>query len=206
MSAAPTDFGNFGDEYVALLEERDHLRARVEQLERETTTDPLTGLLNLRGFEAAFKRSVQRAARYRKDRSVSVIMVDADYFKRVNDAYGHKAGDDVLRTLGTMFREHARITDAPARIGGDEFVVLVEGPLCQAESLANRMHRAVNQFQWVFAADIGQFSSPAVESVTVSCGVAQRLPDETLGQVLERADIALYRAKGEGRNRVRLAG
>ncbi|MBS1767502.1 MAG: sensor domain-containing diguanylate cyclase [Acidobacteria bacterium] len=161
------------------------------------TTDPLTGLLNRRAMDT---RSAEEEARATRDRTpLSVVAADVDFFKHVNDKYGHAMGDEVLRNLGQLLREATRVTDHAARMGGEEFLLLcpntdAAGAVVLAEQLRSRFEAMEHQ------------EGDQRIRCTVSFGVAaseQGAPVEA-GRLMKRADLALYRAKGAGRNRVEI--
>ncbi|MBK9579989.1 MAG: GGDEF domain-containing protein [Fibrobacteres bacterium] len=174
------------------------LRAAIE-LEKLATRDGLTGLLNHRTFQSSFRRELLKARR--TNSKVALLLTDVDFFKKVNDAHGHPAGDAVLRsvatTLGGQLREDV---DIVARYGGEEFVcVLVGTTEAGALETAERIRKAVEES----GTDIGE---PQPKKVTISLGVAI-FPDDggTAEELIERTDQALYRAKHGGRNRVERA-
>lgn len=153
--------------------------------------DPLTGLLNRRGFHAVLDREDRRSARDRTP--ASVVVCDVDHFKAVNDGHGHAVGDAVLRTVASVIQEQTRGLDTAARIGGEEFAVVVAGAAAtEAQAVAERMRTAIAE------------APLAGVAVTASFGVAAR--DDTLHLALRRADAALYEAKRRGRNRTVVAG
>jgi diguanylate cyclase (GGDEF)-like protein len=164
-----------------------------EQLRDMASTDGLTGAANRATFDETLHRELSRAARH--DEDVSLLLIDIDYFKRVNDEHGHQMGDAVLRRISAVLRAHARESDLVARYGGEEFaLVLPHTPGDVAQEAAERLRAAVE-------ADTDE---PAV---TVSIGVASfpahgRDPDSLIAE----ADAALYRSKTDGRNRVTGAG
>jgi diguanylate cyclase (GGDEF)-like protein/PAS domain S-box-containing protein len=166
----------------------------VEELRRLATTDPLTGAFNRRHFMETANDEFRRGERY--DRPLAVLMLDIDYFKRVNDTYGHAVGDAVLKQVTSVCQETLREADVFGRLGGEEFAALLPetsvGAACEA---AERVR-----------ARLGGAAVPTEEgdvAITVSIGVASRLPDDTSAeQMLQRADAALYAAKNAGRNRV----
>ncbi len=126
------------------------LAKRVEDLEELAVTDPLTGLLNRRGFEAEMHRSLAAARRYQE--SGALIYVDLDGFKPINDTYGHAAGDEVLKRVAQILIENVRDSDRVARVGGDEFVVLFprtgrDGALTRAEMLDGLVNSALVNWQ-----------------------------------------------------------
>jgi diguanylate cyclase (GGDEF)-like protein len=161
----------------------------IAQLAQEARVDPLTGLLNRRGFDERLALELARAAR---DRTwLTVVRFDIDRFKQVNDSYGHDTGDQVLAWLGGAVSEHIRGVDAAARVGGDELVVVLPRADAQAgQSLAERIRALV--------ADGG----PDGIAVSVSAGVASALAPQSSREILEEADRALYRAKATGRDRI----
>jgi diguanylate cyclase (GGDEF)-like protein len=182
---------NFG--FMVLLTQR-----LVLGLRRASRRDELTGIANRRAMDEALDRAWQRF--HRHGRGFAVVLVDIDHFKRINDTLGHAAGDSVLVQVAQRLQQHARASDAVGRIGGEEFLLLLdETAAAPALQSAERL-RAL----------IGETPVPAAGqglTVTVSVGVAvidaqDREPD----LLLRRADRALYRAKGEGRNRVAFDG
>lgn len=178
---------------------RAHRRALTltAALQRRATTDALTGLPNRRHMMAAIETEVRRARR--GGRPVSLAILDIDHFKRINDAHGHPAGDAVLRAVAAVLRATTRAGDLPARIGGEEFAVLMpETDTAQAERACERLRAAIQER--AIALPRG-----AVANVTVSTGVALLSEDEPRDQFISRADKALYEAKESGRNQVRLA-
>ncbi|MBI5518176.1 MAG: GGDEF domain-containing protein [Deltaproteobacteria bacterium] len=167
----------------------------LEEIHRLVTTDGLTNIGNRRAFDDALSRDLSRARRY--DRPLSLLMVDIDHFKKVNDRYGHLAGDAVLRQLAVLLKNNLRRDDMVARYGGEEFgVILPEIDRAGAVVTADKLRRlvAIQQFQYD-GVDI---------PLTVSVGVATRGPRDTDAQELvRRADELLYDAKTQGRNKVR---
>jgi diguanylate cyclase (GGDEF)-like protein len=165
-----------------------------ERMQRMATTDGLTGLVNHRYFQELFDSALARAERY--GRELSLLLLDIDHFKSINDTYGHPVGDKVLRRVAAMVGENARRTDVVARYGGEEFAVLLdETTLDGAVLIAERIRQTVEADQ--LRCETGTFSC------TVSIGVATYPRDA--GQksaLIEYADQALYEAKGDGRNRV----
>ncbi|MBB3223111.1 GGDEF domain-containing protein [Pseudoduganella umbonata] len=163
-------------------------------LERRSASDPLTGVLNRRGFGEAYAREVARMARMRQQsRTLALLSVDLDYFKKINDRFGHAEGDRVLVSVAQMIGSALRESDALARFGGEEFIVLLpdtDGK--RAIAVAQRVQRLLRE------ACAGE-----LPSCTASIGVAvQTDPDESLDALLCRADEALYRAKENGRDRI----
>ena len=167
----------------------------VRRLHHLSIRDPLTGLLNRRGLAPRLGREAQRLQRF-GDR-YALLVVDIDRFKAINDRHGHAAGDAVLAQLGALLRDLAREVDTVARLGGEEFCLLL--PHCDAEGArrtAQRLRAAVRERTW-----------PGLDApLTVSVGVAlAQAPDDSPQTVMARADAALLRAKAAGRDRVELA-
>lgn len=160
----------------------------LEQAQRLAATDGLTKIANRRTFESTLEREVARATRT-KD-VVSLVMLDIDHFKVLNDTYGHQAGDEVLRNVAFALSCECRDFDTPARYGGEEFAVVLPG--CgpeQAHRIAERLRRSVS-------------AAPAVATVTASAGVATYPVHASDSETLVRAaDDALYRSKHDGRDR-----
>jgi len=180
--------------YRALREsQRELMRANLE-LERLTRIDGLTGLGNRRYFDEYLAAEWKRCQRTQSP--LSVLMIDVDHFKRYNDAYGHLAGDDVLKQVARVIQESStRSTDLAARFGGEEFVVILTGvPQDGASHVAERMVQGVRDLNIAHGAD----------RVTISVGVATAWPDSEgdPARLVNAADLALFRAKNEGRNRL----
>ncbi|MFZ1614172.1 MAG: GGDEF domain-containing protein [Holophaga sp.] len=169
-----------------------------ETLLDQSTKDPLTGMANRGAILADLQSRFDLSRRH--GRSLSVIMCDLDHFKRINDTYGHGAGDHVLSAFGELLRQNLRGTDLAGRIGGEEFLlVLPETEMEGAMFLAERIRTALAAAPQV----IGDLAIP----VTCSLGVAERIGiDREAGMLLARADGALYQAKSMGRNQVQAAG
>ena len=163
--------------------------ALLMRLAAEARTDALTGLLNRRGFDERATLELSRARR--ENRWVAIATFDVDYFKRVNDEWGHEIGDRVLARMGALLADQSRDTDVVARFGGEEFVVLM--PDCdtaQAQRFAERVRTAL-------AGDEGSLLPP----VHVSAGVLAAVAPPDIEAMLHGADSALYEAKRAGRNR-----
>jgi len=168
------------------------IRYGLQRAQLLSETDELTGLFNTRGFAVAANRLFGQALRY--DRPASLLMVDSDNLKRVNDAYGHDAGNRLLRHVASAIQAELRASDVPARYGGDEFIILLpETPAQGALDVAERIRKAIA-------------GSPLpLEAKTIECSVSIGVacfPQEgrTLDALAARADRALYAAKQRGRN------
>ena len=166
----------------------------TQDLKELARTDSLTGLANRRAFIEAAETEFQRRERFGS--ASSMLMIDIDHFKRVNDTCGHEVGDKALVCLAAVLKTMARATDLPARFGGEEFVFLLVGTdLSGAMEMAERIRKAVAQI--VVASSSGDLG------ITVSIGGASfEAEDEDWSDVMCRADKAMYRAKEQGRNRV----
>jgi len=197
--------GEFSEAFNSMVKKLDAARAELEasnalleaqavQLEKLATTDALTAAYNRRKLNELTLAELERVRRY--GRPLSLFILDIDHFKRVNDTYGHEAGDQVLVTLAGLLRAGIRATDSLARWGGEEFVVLSPGVTADGEAqLAERLRAAA-----------AAHDHASVGTVTASFGVAEHSPGETPDELFARADRALYRAKDGGRNRVEVAG
>ena len=186
--------------YLTLESRNQELKATNEQLEELATVDELTGLANYRTFRKRLQDEWIRAARY--GHPLSLVMLDLDDFKKVNDTLGHLAGDRVLREFAMLVAGGARATDLPARYGGEEFAIILphtEGE--RAVRVAERVRAAVAEFSFL--------DGETPLKVTVSAGVATH-PSNTGVQseeeFLKTADKALYAAKNGGKNRVVVDG
>lgn len=174
----------------------DHLRASVAQTIEMAVTDGLTGLHNRRYLDSHLATLFDRAKSRR--RPLSLMITDIDRFKSVNDTYGHDVGDDVLREFAHRLRKNVRGIDLACRMGGEEFVVVMpdtEGAV--AEMVAERIRAQIASLPFAVGSD------DQTIAITASVGVAAMLPgDDSVEALMKRADVALYKAKNEGRNRV----
>ncbi len=182
-------------EHIALALANLKLR---ETLRVQAVRDSLTGLYNRRYMEQALEREVLRAARNR--RTVGVIMLDLDHFKRYNDTHGHEAGDNLLRVLGDFLLTHVRAEDIACRYGGEEFVVILpEASLAMCRSRAEQLWKGVQGLSVNVHGEL-------LRGVTTSVGVAAfPAHGTTMSGLLRAADAALYAAKRQGRDRVEIA-
>jgi diguanylate cyclase (GGDEF)-like protein len=171
---------------------------RIATLESENITDPLMGIYNRRHLERRLEEEFARARRY--GFPLSLLLLDIDHFKKVNDRYGHAAGDLVLKGVGALLKESLRAVDVPARYGGEEAVVLLPHTRdAEAAILAERIRGKIGSHP--FPAGDLPFPGDAVRC-TVSIGIAGMTPEcKEAAQLLRMADTAMYRAKQEGRNR-----
>lgn len=173
-------------------------KAAERELTRAANTDALTGLANRRAFMAALAQSIYSARETGVD--TMLVLIDIDFFKAVNDRYGHSTGDEVLRSVATMGAGLLSGRDMMARIGGEEFALLLHGlNLEHACALCER-------FRSEMEASIMFDGRRAPFNVTISLGINRLSGTETLAQAMEAADEALYRAKRQGRNQIQVAG
>jgi diguanylate cyclase (GGDEF)-like protein len=175
-------------EVERLAAELELFRARIAELEARVDVDPLTETLNRRGFERELTRSLAYVKRY--EASAALIYIDLDRFKPVNDRHGHAAGDAVLKAIAAALLQQVRASDVVARIGGDEFVVLlwnVSGAVAAAKALA--LEAAISAARPRFG--------HATLTVGAAAGVALLRPLDSAAEVLCRADAAMYARKAE---------
>jgi two-component system, cell cycle response regulator len=180
---------------VARKRHTDVLRSSIEQSVEAAITDSLTGLHNRRYMESHLKTLIQSARE--SGRPISLLIADIDFFKKVNDNHGHDAGDTVLREFAARFRRNTRGIDLACRLGGEEFVIIMpDTELARAFQVGERLRACV-------AAEPFQLNSETRLRVTASVGLAtMETRDDTFETLFKRADLALYAAKRDGRNRV----
>ena len=169
------------------------LADRVADTWRLATVDPLTGIANRQAVLSRVEEELARAVRYH--RPLSVILVDLDHFKRLNDSHGHAAGDAVLRTVAQLLAANVRSVDVAGRYGGEEFLLLL--PETEQDEAVEVMVRLQRNLTKAFF-----LHNNERVLITFSAGVAQRRADEPQTTIVERADRALYQAKRSGKNRV----
>ena len=180
----------------AASDEVNQLKDEVEAMRVEATTDALTGLANRKKFDTTLREAAAEA----KDtgEALALLMLDLDHFKRFNDEHGHLIGDHVLRLLAEVMQQCIKGRDTAARFGGEEFaIVLPSTSLVNGKNVANIIREKIGK-----KTIINRATGQELGTITLSIGVAQYRPDETLAEFVARADAALYRAKNAGRNRV----
>jgi diguanylate cyclase (GGDEF)-like protein len=156
------------------------------------STDLLTTTWNRRHFEQAVEGEIQRSSRY--GHPVTMLLLDIDHFKRVNDTFGHTVGDQVIREVANCIRSVIRLSDSLTRWGGEEFIILMPNTgLSSAAVLAERIRESIATHDF-----------EGIGPVTASLGLAEYLPSGSQEEWLDRADRAMYRAKDKGRNRVEI--
>lgn len=191
ISIAP--LGDESDDLVVEMRDVSHRKALEEQLLLLATQDPLTSALNRRAFNAEAQLALKHAARYHRPLTLAVL--DLDHFKRINDVYGHLAGDLALKRFAELCRQVLREGDVFSRFGGEEFVLLLaETDAAASMLLLERLREQVSE--------LVLHHGPDHFGVQVSAGLSEWLPGDTLDSLFKRADQALYTAKSSGRNRV----
>ncbi|WP_202844177.1 GGDEF domain-containing protein [Luteimonas saliphila] len=180
-------------EYRARLELEEDLRQQRDLFERQSQVDGLTGIANRREFGAALLRAVDSLV---PGRAISLLIIDVDHFKRLNDSFGHRAGDACLVALAKRLREHfAEPGDVPVRLGGEEFGVVIEATAADA-------FRRAERFRGALAAEPMQaLDRPVTVTVSIGCGQFDPARHEDADAFYGDVDSALYRAKQAGRNR-----
>lgn len=165
-----------------------------KELERISTIDKLTGVFNRRQLDQCIHHEVEKASRY--DRPLSLMMIDIDHFKKVNDTYGHQLGDYALVSVSKILSENIRSSDVLGRFGGEEFVILCpEADKNEAAELGEKLRHEVEAF-----------SFDTIGKLTISIGLSELKADMSNEELLYKADIALYKAKNGGRNQVVVEG
>lgn len=179
--------------YVGLLYMLVRVKEGYMEAQLDAYTDFLTGLRNRRYLDLVLERELFRVQRY--GRPLSLMVLDLDGFKQVNDTHGHEVGDRVLKALAACLEAHVRQSDRAVRLGGEEFAVLLpETSLAQAARLGERLRQAV-----------AALKVPPVAALSVSVGVTQATPTDSPLSLIKRADEAMYRAKRRGKNRVEVS-
>ncbi len=181
-------------ELIARTKTHIELKRAKEKLLRMAVTDELTSLFNRRYFMSRLNQEFERVKRY--ESVFTFIMIDIDYFKKINDTHGHLTGDYALRSVSDIMKKSLRLSDTVGRIGGEEFAILLpETDIEYGVEIAERLRKKIDESELVF-------EGTSVK-VTISAGVSNSDScDASVDSVLQRADMALYRAKENGRNRV----
>lgn len=180
--------------------EIEQLRQEVSKARQDALADGLTGLTNRKGFDMALAACLSESEP--EEQGPSLLMTDIDFFKKVNDTYGHLFGDKVIRAVAQILKDNVKGKDTAARYGGEEFVILLpDTPVEGARHLAEKIRTAVERCRIKRASD-----NEAVANITVSLGVAGYRAGESASDFIARADAALYTSKSQGRNRVTIAG
>jgi two-component system cell cycle response regulator len=174
---------------------QDALKDNQQRSISMSVTDSLTGLYNRRYFDTYMERILMNSLEAHKD--LAVAIVDIDYFKKVNDGYGHLSGDDILRQVSELIVSNIRPTDLAVRYGGEEFVIVMpDTNINNAADVAERLRKRVSETTFKIPAGDGTLEC------SISVGVTSLVADDSIAVLIERADKALYHVKQTGRNRV----
>ena len=166
----------------------------IETIKKQGSIDELTGAYNKKEFGNIFEKYLSSAKRY-EDVTFTVIMFDLDHFKKINDNYGHLAGDYILKMLSSLVISELRDSDIFARVGGEEFMILLpQTKLHGALKAAQKIRQSIQDYNF-------HFNNTEI-SVTISLGITSIVKNDTSFSIIDRVDKALYKAKGDGRNRV----
>lgn len=184
------------DKLHASSQEVEQLRQNLEEVRTEALTDALTGLANRRRFEEVLGKELAGVQNDGGD--CCLLIIDVDHFKRFNDTFGHRMGDEVLKLLGKLLQQHFKGKDTPARFGGEEFVVVLSNTrIGQAKKLAEEVRAKLQGKKLT-----NRLTGESLGNVTITIGIARCRREDTLESLLERADGCLYKGKEAGRNRV----
>jgi len=172
------------------------LHLELEKSQKEAQTDSLTGLINRRGLEKRFE--LERIRAKQNNNIFSIIMVDIDHFKKVNDTFGHLVGDSLLKGISQILKNQLRRNDLAARYGGEEFLILLpETDLAGAGAVAGKIQKDLSTKEWKL-----KESGKSMGAITVSMGISIYAMNESGKDMIKRADDALYMAKNTGRNKI----
>jgi diguanylate cyclase len=195
LSTAANRASTLESNFSEASQELDSIRNSLKDAEERAKTDTLTALPNRRALEEFFRAAQMRAMEV--EDPLSILLLDIDHFKKFNDTYGHGVGDQVIRLIASVLRERVRENDLPARYGGEELIAVLPGAdLAVCHDVAERI-RATVEGCHITRRSTGE----SLPDISVSIGVAQFRPGESMAELIERCDRALYKAKAEGRNR-----
>lgn len=183
---------DINEKNIQLEEEIENRKLAEIELERLATTDPLTTLYNRRKIQSQLEYEIKRVKRYKTP--LSIIILDIDHFKTINDHHGHNKGDEVLINISRILFSHVRSTDMVARWGGEEFLIVsVSSTAKETYQLADKLRKLIEQTHF-----------DGINNITASAGIAEYSKDMSLADYINQADKALYLAKSKGRNRVEI--
>ena len=197
-----------GDELTRLKAENKTLRLENKRLKELVVLDPLTEIYNRRGLEqrlaplldeVRYQTKQPQYLRRHAPQSFALVIIDIDYFKRVNDQYGHESGDEVLKQFGRRIQQSLRATDVFGRWGGEEFMLgLADVDAASAQIVVAKLHEAIRSQPFRLSSEHGAETAP----ITASFGVAFAHPKETIDRLKQRADRALFQSKQAGRDTI----
>lgn len=197
ISQAETEIDHLKQALSRVQEESLELNARLNEARERALHDALTGLHNRLAYDERIAHECERWERYGRPTVLSIW--DVDHFKRINDAYGHSAGDNVLKILGRLLNQHTRKSDFIARFGGEEFILLLpETGIETAFEVTEKLRQLIAESEFLYRGE------PV--KVSMSCGMAEFIAGDTPDDVYRRADTALYEAKQDGRNCCKIYG
>ncbi|MCP3900118.1 MAG: GGDEF domain-containing protein [Desulfobacteraceae bacterium] len=183
------------NQFDSTVSEIDILREELEGVKQIARTDTLTRLLNRRGFDETWAAAQQQLSL--EDKPLSIVMLDIDHFKKINDTFGHLIGDNVLKMIGKLLKDQTKGKDIVARYGGEEFILLLpETNIEDAYILAEQIRLSLQEMNWKT-----KKSGKSLGRITVSLGISLYRKGEQIGSGIKRADSALYHAKSTGRNK-----
>jgi diguanylate cyclase len=196
LELAATRASKMEDNFTQTSQQLEAIRESLSESEQRAKTDALTGLPNRRALDE-FSRAAQTAT-METGEPLSILLLDVDHFKKFNDGFGHAVGDEVLRLIAKTLKDHVRAVDLPARYGGEELIAILPGAdLATCADIAERVRRKISECRIT-----RRSTGTQLPKVTVSLGVAQFRPGESMAELIERSDRALYHAKRTGRDRV----
>jgi len=176
--------------HIQMYNQEQKLKEHNESLKQQSTTDQLTKLYNRKYFDETIESEMQRSSRYKT--ALSIVIADIDFFKKVNDTYGHIAGDNILEDFASIIKDNIRSTDMAFRYGGEEFVILLPNTTAQeAKQLTKKLRKIVNSHS---------FKEP--KSITCSYGISEYKEKDTKEKFFKKADDALYFVKNNGRDNI----
>jgi len=193
--AIKSNTGNFQNQLAEAGNEIQELRQRLNQEEKNSYIDPLTQIGNRRAFDKRIIELFQK-----EDGTVTLIFIDLDHFKKLNDNYGHQIGDKVLQSIGKIMQVTCSDSALAARYGGEEFIILLEDSLKAACNMVESIQASLSKLVLK-----KKNSGEIIGNITASFGIAQRVKGEFPEDLIERADKALYTAKTSGRNQIKIA-
>lgn len=188
-----TSHNELKQELAKAQEDLAEQRKQIEALRTAVRIDALTRVGNRAAFDERLQEAIDRLRRYQQ--TFSLAMIDIDHFKKINDTYGHQAGDRILKGLATKIKASLRASDVVCRYGGEEFgAILLKADLTTARQVAEKLRDSVGSSNFTL--------DHTTIRITISIGVAEARPEETAESLIQRADRALYKAKERGRDRV----